>query len=261
LLSGFVCICVLDEPLLFALRQAPFQVAGGACGLWFILLWRKMTGTERRAYLALALPLLLLALAPINTSLSLSHLLGLGTIFVSVLIIPTVLLKDPELITFKFLPERIDPVDVLYTLVSIPLAWGMLKLYLGVLSPEVPFNWPQPSEPEGPELFKLFIGINGVGIWDELFFINISFAIIRSMFPMRIANPAQAVIYTTVLCDMAFTGWGPLFVGFLALTQGLMYERSRVLLWVLLVHLIVDYFLFQGIVTAYYPDLDVWWHP
>ncbi len=40
-----------------------------------------------------------------------------------------------------------------------------------------------------------------------------------------------------------------------------MYERSRVLLWVLIVHLVVDYFLFQGIVGAHYPELSVWWHP
>jgi hypothetical protein len=26
------------------------------------------------------------------------------------------------------------------------------------------------------------------------------------------------------------------------------------------VHLIVDYFLFQAIVSAYYPDFSVWWH-
>lgn len=71
---------------------------------------------------------------------------------------------------------------------------------------------------------------------------------------------AQAVIYTTVLYTMAFRGVGPVFVYLFALTQGAMYERSRALLWVLVVHLIVDYFLFQAIVSAYYPGLSVWWH-
>ena len=45
-----------------------------------------------------------------------------------------------------------------------------------------------------------------------------------------------------------------LFVLALAITQGAMYERSKVLLWVLLVHLIVDYFLYWQIVTGHYPD-------
>ena len=47
------------------------------------------------------------------------------------------------------------------------------------------------------------------------------------------------MIYTTVLWTMAFRGFGPLFVYLFALTQGAMFERSKVLLWVLLVHLIV----------------------
>jgi hypothetical protein len=261
LLTGFVSITALDQPLVFDLWHLPFQLIGGLCGIAFMLMWRRMDTSDKRSYLALGLPLLILGLAPINTSLTVSHLLILGSLFIAVLILPPLILRDRSVITFKFFPERVDKLDVFYTLISIPLAWAVFKLYFGVLSPEVPFNWPQPAEPEGAELVKLFLGINGVGIWDELFFINICFAILRSKFPMRIANPAQAVIYTTVLCDMAFTGWGPVFVGFLAITQGFMYERSRVLIWVLLVHLIVDYFLFQNIVSAYYPTLDVWWHP
>lgn len=74
---------------------------------------------------------------------------------------------------------------------------------------------------------------------DELFFINTCFAILRSLFPFWTANLAQSVIYTAVLYDMAFTGWGPLFVFTLAITQGLMFERSRILIYVLAVHLIV----------------------
>ena len=124
----------------------------------------------------------------------------------------------------------------------------------------MPFNWTLPSEPNGSELFKLFMGINAVGIWDELFFINICYAVMRSLFSYRVANIGQSVIYVSVLYDMAFSGWGPLFILLLALSQGAMYERSKVLLWVLIVHLIVDYFLFQIIVEAYYPALEVWWH-
>jgi membrane protease YdiL (CAAX protease family) len=128
------------------------------------------------------------------------------------------------------------------------------------MSPEVPFNWVLPTTPDNTELFKLFMGINGVGIWDELFFVNTCYAILRSLFPYRVANAAQAVIYMSILYDMAFTGWGPVFIYILALTQGAMYERSKVLIWVLIVHLIVDYFLFQIIVDSYYPNLVVWWH-
>jgi hypothetical protein len=40
-----------------------------------------------------------------------------------------------------------------------------------------------------------------------------------------------------------------------------MFERSKVLMYVLVVHLIVDYFLFQEVITAYYPGFKAWWHP
>ena len=66
------------------------------------------------------------------------------------------------------------------------------------------------------------------------------------------ANAAQAVVYTSVLYDMAFTGAGPVIVYLFALTQGSMYDGSRSLLWVLLVHLIVDFFLVAAILHHYY---------
>ena len=224
------------------------------------LFWE--TPYRRKRYLALAAPLLLLAFAPIATDTSWRGFMLLGGNFTLALIIPTLLLRgENNPVTFAFWPKRPEPLEVFYTLLAAPLAWGALTLYFGVLSPEVPFNWTLPPEPDSGELLRLFIGINLVGIWDELFFINIGYAVLRQLFGPRTANLAQAVIYTTVLWTMAFRGVGPVFVYLFALTQGAMYERSRVLLWVLLVHLIVDYFLFQKIVSAYYPDFTVWWHP
>ena len=221
----------------------------------------KLAKRFQRRFLALGIAVGILVFAPVHTGLDWAHIAVLGSAFVAVLVIPTWLLRGEGIITFKFFPDKVDKIDVFYTFLSIFLAWGAFEIYFGKLSPEVPYNWYLPrGAPDNAELFKLFMGINGVGIWDELFFINICFAVIRSMYSLRVSNLAQSVIYTSVLCDMAFTGWGPLFVGFLAITQGVMYERSKALIWVLIVHLIVDYFLFQAIVTTYYPDLHVWWH-
>lgn len=235
-------------------------VLGLAASLGFGVLLRWETGERRRVYVALAVPIGILAVAPLDTGLGWRHVLELGAAFVAVLVVPPLILRRPDIITFKLWPERFDPVDILYTLSSVPLAWAGLTLYLTILSPDVRFNWALPNLPDGDELFKLFMGINAVGVWDELFFVNICFALIRSLFPYRVANPAQAVIYTAVLYDMAFSGWGPVFIALLALSQGAMFERSRILLWVLIVHLVVDFFLFQIIVEAYYPNLSVWWH-
>ena len=110
---------------------------------------------------------------------------------------------------------------------------------------------------------RLFVGINSVGIWDELFFVNVSFAVLRSLFRFRTANAIQAVLYTSVLYDMAFTGIGPFIVYLFAWTQGAMFEESENLLFVLVVHLIVDAFLISAIVGFHYPGhhLDfLWFH-
>ena len=233
---------------------------GGISAAIFAASLVKESPPRRLRYGALASAVVVLTVAPINTRTDNQHSLTMALFFLAALVLPTLILWREKIITFKLLPNKLDWVDVAYTLLSIPLAWGGFRLYFGVLSPEVPFNWSLPPTPDNEELLRLFLGINAVGIWDELFFVNIGYAVLRSLFPPRIANPAQAVLYTAVLYDMAFTGWGPLFVYTLALTQGAMYERSKVLLYVLVVHLIVDYFLFQEIVSAYYPGLAVWWH-
>jgi hypothetical protein len=204
---------------------------------------------------------LLLAAAPIDTDTSNESFLSLGAFFVAAVALPTALLarSDHEVIRYRFWPRRFSWRHVVYVLVSIPAAWAAIRLYFAV-SPQVSRNWVLPPTPNDDALWRLFVGINLVGIWDELFFVNVCFAILRSLFSFPVANAAQAIIYTAVLYDMAFTGVGPLFVFSFALTQGALFERSENLLTVLLVHLIVDYFLFQEIVTSHYPGLATGWH-
>lgn len=237
-------------------------VWGTLFALLFTFALRFESPYRRRRYLALAAAVGMLAVAPISTDTGTQNFLTLGSLFLAAVALPTLILwrERPRPIDFKLLPDRLELLDVCYVLISIPLAWGAFALYFGVLSPEVPFNWTLPAKPDDGALLRLFIGINLVGIWDELFFINVCYAVLRQLFGARTANLAQSVIYTTVLWTMAFGGFGPVFVYFFALTQGAMYERSRALLWVLVVHLIVDYFLFQAIVETYYPGLEVWWH-
>ena len=248
-----VCLIPLEQWI-------PGFLAFGVC---LILLWRSKDPTLQRRLGVLLACVLTLAFAPIGTDTSNLSFLTLGVPFVAVLLIPwwTLRRSDPGVLDYTFWPRKFSLLETAYTLLSIPVAWLAFRLYFGVLSPEVPFNWTLPTVPTFEALARLFAGINLVGIWDELFFINTAFAILRSLYPLWAANLVQAILYTAVLFDMAFTGWGPLFVFALALTQGVMFERSKVLLYVIVVHLIVDYFLFQEIVEAYYPNFSVWWHP
>lgn len=257
-LTALVCWCAASV-LVIPLDQWAIGIlawAGSAFTTWRtgdVAFWRRMG--------ALLACTLLLGLAPIDTDTSTSHFLYLGAFFAAAVFGPSLLLArtDPGVVRYQLLPKRLWLRDVLYVLISIPAAWAGLRLYFH-LSPEVARNWVLPPTPEAEPLWRLFVGINAVGIWDELFFVNIVFAILRSLFPFGVANFAQAVIYTAVLYDMAFTGVGPLFVYVFALTQGALFERAENLITVLLVHIIVDYFLFQEIVASYYPGLAGGWH-
>jgi len=90
---------------------------------------------------------------------------------------------------------------------------------------------------------KLF-SPNGLGIWDELFFINVVFVLLRYHLPFGPANLAQAVLFTSFLFELGFTGWGPLLIFPFALTQAFVYEKTKSLGLVLVLHLILDFILF-----------------
>lgn len=210
---------------------------------------------------------ILLGFTDINPSIENENFLKVGIPFCLVIVVPAVIqmFGDRGVIRYRFWPVHWRKHDIIYTILSIPLAWLVLKGYEWgnryFLDDELFRHWTLPPEADPVAIRKLFIGINMVGIWDELFFVNTAFALLRSLFSFRVANVVQAVLYTAVLYDMAFTGLGIGIVFFFAWTQGSMFEKSESLLWVLIVHLIVDYFLVAFIVQTYYPDygLDFLW--
>ena len=261
MLGSFVIAIVLLIPA--------HQFIGGAIAAtvaaWLIS--RDQEVKLRRRMFVLLGCVVLLGLADINPGLSNENFIALGIPFSLVILLPSIiqLFGDRGIIRYRFWPVHWRKHDVIYTILSITLAWLVLKGYESgnrlFFEDELFRHWTLGPEPDPGEIRRLFIGINLVGIWDELFFVNIAFALLRSLFSFRIANAVQAVLYTAVLYDMAFTGCGIFIVFFFAWTQGSMFEKSESLLWVLLVHLIVDYLLVAFIVQTYYPDygLDFLW--
>lgn len=248
-LFGFCLATVLLVPL------ERFVLGLPAWGLTWLPLLGSATPRLRRNLGVLHVVVLMLAFAPIHTGLDTRHFMTLGTMFLLAVLGPYLWLRwrAQHELDWRFFPRHLAARDLLYTFVSIPLAWAIIEVYFFMLSADVAANWnlPQPHDPEAVK--RLVIGINCVGIWDELFFINTVYVLLRRIFPARLANLAQAVVYTSVLWDMAFRGWGPPIVYGFALTQGVMYEKSGVLLWVILVHLIVDVFLVLAILQYHYP--------
>ena len=252
LLPALACFCAATVLLIPLEWFVPGLILWGACA---VLVARSGRADVRRNMGLLLFVLLVLGFSPINTDRDTRHMIEVGLAFGAVILVPYLWMrwKAPHQLDWAFLPRRFWWRDIIYVVISFPLAWGIIRLYFLTLNPELPTHWPMPPEPTDDALRRLFFGINAVGIWDELFFINTVYVLLRTLFPARIANPAQAVVYTAVLYHMAFTGWGILIVYLFALTQGAMYERSGVLLWVLIVHLVVDYFLVLAILAYHYP--------
>lgn len=229
-------------------------------GFAFWLLSAALTFRQRNPRLRRNLGILLgciavLAFAPIDTGLDTRHMAILACCFASVILGPIIATEiwAPGELRWRFWPPYFSLRDVLYTAIAIPLSWLVINIYFFHLNPELASHWMLPASYNTHAVRRLVAGINCVGIWDELFFVNIVYGLLRGVFPARVANAAQAVVYTSVLYDMAFTGHGIWIVYLFALTQGVMFEKSRVLLWVLIVHLIVDLWLVFAILQWHFP--------
>lgn len=114
-------------------------------------------------------------------------------------------------------------------------------------------NWPQVTGAN--EITRLFIGVNAVGLWDELFFICVVFTLLRHHFPFWQANLLQAVVFVSFLWELGYRGWGPVLTVPFALLQGYIFQRTRSLPYVVTVHLTFDAIIFAILVHAYNPAL------
>jgi hypothetical protein len=114
-------------------------------------------------------------------------------------------------------------------------------------------NWP--AIHTGEEIARLFVGVNAVGIWDELFFICTAFALLRQHFPLWTANVLQAVIFVSFLWELGYQEWGPLLTIPFALVQGWIFSWSKSLTYVVTVHLLFDAMVFMVLVHAHNPHL------
>lgn len=114
-------------------------------------------------------------------------------------------------------------------------------------------NWPEITG--GQEIARLFVGVNAVGLWDELFFVCTVFALLRRHFPLWLANALQATVFVSFLWELGYREWGPVLTIPFALVQGVIFARSQSLAYVVTVHLLFDAVVFMVLVNAHHPEL------
>ena len=135
----------------------------------------------------------------------------------------------------------------LYLIGVITAGWLILPFYF--ITSGVYTNWPTVTEPD--EIARLFVGVNAVGTWDELFFICTVFALLRRHFPTWQANLLQTIVFVSFLWELGYQSWGPLLTIPFALIQGYTFKLTKSLTYVLVVHLLFDAIVFMVIVYAH----------
>jgi membrane protease YdiL (CAAX protease family) len=148
------------------------------------------------------------------------------------------------------------------------LEWGWLVivLFLGWLILPRYFitsgayqNWPAVETPS--EIIRLFLGVNAVGIWDELFFICTVFTLLHRHFAFWTANILTSIIFVSFLWELGYQSWGPLLTIPFALVQAVIFTRTKSLPYTICVHLLFDLMVFLAIVHAHHPEwIDIFWY-
>lgn len=201
-----------------------------------------------------ALGIVVISVVPLNADLSLRHMVLMGAALALAVILPWAtsrFLFHEQVIRFPVLTgKRWSLPAKLYLPGVVLLGYLILPFYL--ISTGVYENWPDATE--APSVFwRLFVGVNSVGIWDELFFICTVFTLLRRHFPTWLANILQAVIFSSFLWEIGYQAWGPLLTFPFALLQGYTFSLTKSLSYVVSVHLLFDFVLFLALVHAHNP--------
>lgn len=192
-----------------------------------------------------------MSLVPITTDIAMAHMFTMGTAMALAVAVPYLVSRygyRDHAIRFPIRTgQRWTRVEKWYLPAVVVIGYLLLPVYM--INTGVYENWPAVSEPDG--VARLFLGTNVLGIWDELFFICTTFALLRRHFPDWLANVLQAVLFTSFLWELGFHSWGPVFIYLFALVQGYIFKLTKSLSYIVCVHLLFDFVLFLVLIHAH----------
>ena len=207
-----------------------------------------------RHLVLVAAGMVIISLVPLNADLSVTHMTLMGGALALAVLVPWLVSRfvyREKIIRFPVNTGRKWPLAAkLYLVAVVALGYLLLPVYL--IRTGVYQNWPDASDPT--VFWRLFLGVNAVGIWDELFFICTTFALLRRHFPDWLANILQAVVFSSFLWEIGYQAWGPLLTFPFALMQGYTFKLTKSFTYVVTVHLLFDLVLFLALVHAHNRD-------
>ncbi|MET3370681.1 UNVERIFIED_CONTAM: membrane protease YdiL (CAAX protease family) [Jeotgalibacillus campisalis] len=244
---------------LLSLSGVPLFAMGNEL-LGYGLLWASVATAAfidhrlMRHLALIAAGMTIFSLVPLNADLSTEHMALMGGALALAVLVPWVVSRfayREDIIKFPVNTGRKWPLAAkLYLIGVVALGYFILPVYL--IRTGVYQNWPDASDPE--IFWRLFLGVNAVGIWDELFFICTTFTLLRQHFPDWLANLLQAVVFSSFLWEIGYQSWGPLLTFPFALLQGYTFKLTKSFTYVVSVHLLFDFVLFLALVHAHNRD-------
>jgi membrane protease YdiL (CAAX protease family) len=247
-------LIVLAAPALFVGRGAPLSMGLGyaslAAGLVIAYVTNRLLA---RDLMLIAVPLVAISLISVEANLEWGNIALMGTVLTACVIFPYAMSRwvfRDHAVRFPGRPgepwSRWE-----WTWLAAVLVLGYLILPVYFITSGSYQNWPAVETPS--EIARLFVGVGFVGIWDELFFICIIFALLRRYFPFWIANVLQAIVFVSFLWELGYRSWGPALTLPFALIQGWIFEKSRSVYYIVTVHLLFDVVVFLVLVYAHHP--------
>jgi membrane protease YdiL (CAAX protease family) len=254
--AGLVAMLVTSGSAvpLIALQQPVIGLGVLAVGLG-LAFWADRVLARTLAVVAVGL--VILSMTSLEADLSDLGMLRFTVVLGGAVVLPTLLarrLVAPEAIRFPVRGRRWTRLQWWYLAAVVAIAYLLLPFYF--LGSGAYRNWPAVSTTN--EIGRLFVGVNAVGIWDELFFVCIVFALYRRHVPMWTANLLQAIVFVSFLWELGYRSWGPVLTIPFALVQGWIFAATASLGYVVTVHLLFDAMVFLVLVHAHNPQLFDW---
>ncbi|WP_246857963.1 CPBP family intramembrane glutamic endopeptidase [Oerskovia sp. KBS0722] len=238
--------------LLFAVHVRPLGYVPLVAGVLLGLLVDRRLG---RDLLLIALGMGIISTIPLAADLSDAGIVRFAVVLSLAVLVPWAVSRyvyRDDAIRFPVRTgRRWNRTQIVYLLVVLVAGYLILPAYfIGSGSYQ---NWPAIETPQ--EIARLFVGVNAVGIWDELFFVCVVFALLRGHFALWPANLLQATVFVSFLWELGYRSWGPLLTIPFALVQGWIFARTKSLTYVVCVHLLFDAIVFAVLVHAHHPEL------
>ena len=239
--------------VLYGFFDAPFRPIGYVVLVVSLVAAFLVDRLFFRDLLLIGIGITIVSLVSVEADISYINILVLGTVFSAAVAVPFLIdrfLYRRKAIRFPWHSGRKWTRGEKVYLFAVPaLGWIILPFYF--ITSGVYRNWPDVEAAD--EIARLFVGVNAVGTWDELFFICTCYALLLRHFRPWLANILQAIIFVSFLWELGYQAWGPLLTIPFALVQGMLFHRTKSLTFVLIVHLLFDLVVFLVIVHAHDP--------